>query len=212
MPVREAKDPTAPPGNSHYGMCGKRRCGNKDGHRLKNRTHREDRLRVPLESHVKAHNKGHNGNCRRGGGGIPFVRARIGGRTAGPPNGPTGTDMPVPSGRETKSIRFPAILALPRRRGYIAAAETLSPSLHFRIEKVPCNWIRPRQTDGRHLRDRPFRRDLSRPYRSPFPRISRHPACARFFATRPPRPRPPGAGPIPQGQPAGSGRLPTAST
>ena len=35
-----AENPTAPPGNSHYGMCGKRRCGNKDGHRLKNRTHR----------------------------------------------------------------------------------------------------------------------------------------------------------------------------
>ena len=125
----------------------------------------QDRSRASLESHVKPH-KRHSENCWRGGG-IPFVRARTGGRTAEPPNVPTGADMPVPSGRETKSIRFPAILAPPRHRGYIAAAETLSPSLPFRIEKVPCDRIRPCRADGRHLRDRPFDRGLSRPCRSP---------------------------------------------
>ena len=34
MPVREAENPTALPGNSRYGMCGKRRCSKKDGHRM----------------------------------------------------------------------------------------------------------------------------------------------------------------------------------
>ena len=147
---------------------------------------------------------------------LPQRRPLSAGR--GIPNARTAFRRSIPMACFRRSLRirggsgrFPAILAPPRRRGYIAAAETLSPSLHSRIEKVPCNRIRPRQTDGRHLRDRPFHRGLSRPYRSPFLRISRHPARARSFATRPPRPRPAGAGPIPREQPAGSGRLPAAS-